>query len=80
MKILIKTKKTLHEQAVSIVREYVDPDAPIEIIGDEEDFSINLFDATLAQAQVTEIKLRMQKIYAENGRVMSFESQGTSNR
>lgn len=53
MEIRVTSKKTLQEQAISIVREYMDPDTPIEIIGDEDDFRINLFDATLAQAQVT---------------------------
>lgn len=80
MKIRVTSKKTLHEQAVSIVREYVDPDAPIEIIGNEEDFSINLFDATPTSEQITEMKSKIRKIYTENGRVMSFESQDTSNR
>lgn len=80
MKIRIKNKLTLHEQAVLIVREYVDPDAPIEVIGDEDDFCINLFDATPTHAQIIEMKSKIQKIYADNGRVMSFESQDTSNR
>lgn len=80
MEIRVTSRKSLKEHAVSIVKEYVASDAPIEIIGDEEDFRIKLVDAALAPEQVSEIRSRMRKMYTEHGRVMAFESQDTSGR
>lgn len=74
MKIKIKSKKSLKDQAAAIVKDYLNYGAPMEIIGDEDDFHINTFDALLTPEQIDEIESKIEKIYKKYDRVMSFET------
>lgn len=76
MKLRVTSKKSVNEQIISILREYVSPELPIEITGDEDDIHINLFNVVLTHDQINDIESQIDKVYLKYERVASLEING----